>query len=66
MPTLVDLDGLVSLSEAGRELGVSADRVRQLADEGTLPVYWSPLGRLVPADAVRALAEKRSQQGRGG
>jgi hypothetical protein len=38
MATLVDLDELVSLSEAGRELGISADRVRQLADEGTLPV----------------------------
>lgn len=52
-------DQVLSPSQAGRRLGVSAHRVLQLVNEGRLPAQMTPLGRLIPADAVDALAAER-------
>jgi hypothetical protein len=46
-------------SQAARELGVTPARVRQLISTGQLPHNWTPLGRLVPAASVAALAAER-------
>ena len=48
-------------SEAARVVGLSPQRIRQMADAGQLPCVRSPWGRLVPAEAAIALAEKRRQ-----
>jgi predicted site-specific integrase-resolvase len=58
----------VAPSEAGRRLGVSAQRVRQLIDEGRLTAVVTPLGRIVPVADVEAEAKRRGQprQGSGG
>lgn len=44
----------LSTTDAARLLGLSADRVRQLARGGHLPYADTPYGRLFNADAVRA------------
>lgn len=46
-------------SQAARELGVSSERVRQLVKAGKLPAVMTPLGRLIPADAVEKLRQER-------
>jgi excisionase family DNA binding protein len=48
-------------SEAGRVLGVSAARVRQMVAEGKLPAVTTSLGRLLPAGAVEDEARRRRQ-----
>lgn len=48
-------------SAAGRVLGVSAGRVRQMVAEGKLPAGVTPLGRLLPAGAVEDEARCRRQ-----
>ncbi len=47
-------------AQAARRLGLSADRVRQMVAEGKLPAVVTPLGRLLPASAVDALAAERA------
>ena len=51
-------------SGAGRRLGVSAERVRQLIAEGKLPATKTALGNLVKVDDVEALAKARRERGR--
>jgi hypothetical protein len=43
-------------------LGISAERVRQLAARGALPSRRTPLGRLYNRAAVEALAARRRKQ----
>ena len=50
-------------SEAGRRLGVSAQRVRQLIDAGRLSAVVTPLGRIVPLADVEAEARRRQERG---
>jgi excisionase family DNA binding protein len=50
----------LSPMEAARRLGVSADRVRQLADAGRLPSRRTPLGRLFLAEDVERLRLERA------
>jgi hypothetical protein len=46
-------------SEAGRRLGESAQRIRQLGDAGHLRHCVTPLGRLIdPEDVARLRAER--------
>jgi excisionase family DNA binding protein len=47
-------------SEAAHRLGLTPARVRQLMAAGRLPHRRTPLGRLLDADAVDALALARS------
>ena len=54
-----ELTGLLTPTQAGHRLGLSAQRVRQLAEAGRLPVCMTPLGRLVDAAAVDALVKER-------
>ncbi len=51
-----------STSEAARALGLSAERVRQLAKTGVLPCQQTSLGRLYDPAAVEALAAHRRQR----
>lgn len=66
MPTIEKR--FLSPSQAGRELGLSAQRVRQLMNSGELGGVRTPLGRLtsdVDVDAFRKRrAEKAAQGGR--
>jgi excisionase family DNA binding protein len=55
------LDRWLSPSEAARELGVSAGRVRQMVEEGKIPAIRTALGRLVDGDAVTSLARERKR-----
>jgi excisionase family DNA binding protein len=47
-------------AEAGRVLGVTGERVRQLVRSGRLEAIATPLGRLIPLEAVEALARERA------
>ncbi len=49
----------LTTSGAARLLGVSAERVRQLADTGVLPCKRTALGRLFDPEAVAAVAASR-------
>lgn len=49
---------LLTTSDVARLLGVSADRVRQLARMGQLPYSRTPYGRLFDAATVRAAHER--------
>ena len=60
MPRTVDLDEYVSLAHAGTLLGVSSQRIRQLADSGRLEAIRTPLGRLVTRESVEALRAQRA------
>ncbi len=52
-------DGTFTTSQAARELGISAERVRQLAKTGALPCTRTALGALFDAEVVRGLAARR-------
>jgi hypothetical protein len=47
-------------SEAARHLGLTPARVRQFMADGRLPHRRTPLGRLLDADAVDAMALARN------
>jgi excisionase family DNA binding protein len=49
-------------SEAARRLEVSVELVRVWMREGRLPHVRTPLGRLVPRDAVERLAAERQEK----
>ena len=52
-------DRMYTPSEAAHRLGLTPARVRQLMAEGRLPHRRTPLGRLLDADAVDAMAQAR-------
>lgn len=54
-------DRTCTTSQAARVLGISAERVRQLAARGALPSSRTPLGRLYSRAAVEALAARRRE-----
>ncbi|MCU1358017.1 MAG: hypothetical protein JWM89_3435 [Acidimicrobiales bacterium] len=56
----------LTASQAARILGLSAERVRQLATAGTLPCVETPLGRLFDADEVDRLHARRQPKGDSG
>lgn len=49
----------LSPTEAANLLGISSNRVRQLADAGKLVAERSPLGRLISRASVEQLREER-------
>ena len=49
-------------AQAGRMIGVTAQRVRQMADAGQLTCKRTPLGRLLDADSVERLRDKRRRK----
>ena len=56
---------LLAASQVGRRLGISAERVRQLARSGRLmPAERSQLGQLWSVETVEAFAATRDQWGR--
>lgn len=59
MTTLAMESDFLSPTQASIELRVSAARIRQMIDEGKLPAIVTPLGRLIPADAVEKLRQER-------
>lgn len=58
MPTVVKP---LTTSQAARVLGLSAQRVRQLVDEGKLQATVTPLGRLLDAESVLKLYTERQE-----
>lgn len=50
---------MLSPTQAANQLGVSSARIRQMVSEGKLPAVMTPLGRLIPADAVEAMRRER-------
>jgi excisionase family DNA binding protein len=52
---------LLGPSQVARVLGVSRERVVQLANEGRLTAMMTPLGRLFDADDVERLAREREE-----
>lgn len=52
-------ESMLTTGQAARELSVSPDWVRKLVKQGILPAIETPLGRLIPADAVEALRKER-------
>lgn len=55
------VEGL-SKSQAGRELGLSAQRVSQLMQAGVLTYRTTALGRLVDPEAVASLKIERAKK----
>jgi excisionase family DNA binding protein len=49
----------LTASQAARLLGLSSERVRQLARQGRLKGHDTPLGRLYDRDDVEALKRER-------
>ncbi len=61
MPANADMQGLTP-AQAARKLGLTPQRVRQLADGGHLAYTMTPLGRLLDTADVARLAQERAQQ----
>ena len=55
--------GWLAPVEAGRELGVTSARVRQLVAGGRLEATPTPLGNLISARSVEALRREREAKG---
>jgi len=53
------LEDMMSPAQVARRLDVTPARVRQMLDRGELPYVATPLGRLVEANDVNTLLEKR-------
>ena len=52
----------LSLSQAANRLALSPQSVRNMADDGKLTCFRSPLGRLVAAADVERVAQERAQR----
>ena len=52
----------LSPAQAARRLELSAQRVRQLADAGTLECVNTSLGRLISAESVAKLKKERAKR----
>jgi hypothetical protein len=59
-----ELADLLPVSEVGRLLGLSAQRVRVLVDQGYLPARRTSLGRLVAIADIEAFRRRRDVFGR--
>jgi excisionase family DNA binding protein len=60
---IVTTDPRLTPSQAARELGLSSVYIRALMDQGRLAHEWTPLGRLIPREAVEAMAcERKARQ----
>jgi excisionase family DNA binding protein len=57
-PSLLNPE-MIGPSEAGRRLGVSVHRIRQLTNRGLLPFTRTALGRLISPEDVEALRRQR-------
>ena len=55
------LEGSVSTGPAARRLGVSDAYVRRLVRDGRLRSIRTPLGRLIPRDALEEFAHQRER-----
>jgi len=55
------LDEAASTGQAARRLGVSDSYVRRLVRDGRLPSIPTPLGRLIPRDALDEFARRRER-----
>lgn len=59
-----EVSRLLSPSEAARSLGLSVDRVRQLAREGKLPAVWVDRWRAFRHEDVLRLKRQRERKAR--
>lgn len=58
-------DRMYTPAQTAAILGVSTERVRQLARSGRLPCIHTPLGRLFDNEAIEAFASTRDRAARG-
>jgi excisionase family DNA binding protein len=58
----MDSLGYLSPHQAAQRLDLSTERIRQLTREGKLPCVQTPLGRLIPEEAVEQLAQRRQRK----
>ena len=63
---MTELRDYLRPSEAARRLEVSVELLRVWLRQGRLPHVQTPLGRLVPRDAVERLVVERQQKSKGG
>ena len=56
------ISGWLSPSQAGARVGLTAQRIVQLARAGEIEHVLTPLGRLLDPDAVERLAEERRRR----
>jgi hypothetical protein len=61
-PVSFNDDQYLSSGQAARRLELSEARVRQLLSSGALPSIPTPLGRLIPSQAVTDLADRRASR----
>lgn len=54
-------DEFLTSVQAGRLLGVGAERMRQIANAGEVPVMYTPLGRLFRMRDIEELIERRGE-----
>jgi excisionase family DNA binding protein len=52
----------LSPTQAAQRLGLSYRRIVQLADEGSLVAYRTPIGRLFPRSDVERFAQERARR----
>ena len=52
-------DTTLTTGQAARVLAVSPDWIRKLVRQGVLPCIETPLGRLIPSEAVERLRQER-------
>jgi ATP sulfurylase len=57
-----DIETWLSPSEAGRRIGISGQRVRDMVNSGQLPAKRTMLGRLIPLTAVEAEIQRRQEK----
>lgn len=56
------MEKVLTVTQAAHRLNLSAQRVRQLADAGRLPVERGPLGiRLFDSEAIERFAQERDR-----
>jgi hypothetical protein len=60
-PRAQAVDTRLTPAQAGRRLDLTPKRIHQLFDQGLLAGERTPLGRLIDASSVEALARAREQ-----
>lgn len=62
----MNFEGLLTVAQAARVVDLTPARIRQLCDGEKLSYQWSPLGRLIPREAVEELARQREEKAAAG
>lgn len=58
----IELQSHLTTGDVSHRLGISKVHTVRLAERGTLPFLWTPLGRLFSADVVERVAAERAER----